>query len=61
MDEKQQNERPLFQGIDDLEKEYAPEELSPDDPENARVRAEEGAGGSHTPSDIEEPENPNTA
>jgi hypothetical protein len=38
------NERPLFQGIDEFEREYAPEELPPDDPEQARVRAEEGSG-----------------
>src|SRR5438105_1060954 len=38
MDEK--NERPLFQGIDEIERIYAPEELPPDDPERARVRAE---------------------
>jgi hypothetical protein len=38
------SERPLFQGIDEFEREYAPEELPPDDPEQARVRADEGSG-----------------
>jgi hypothetical protein len=37
-----EDERPLFQGIDELERTYAPEELPPDDPDAARVRAEEG-------------------
>jgi hypothetical protein len=37
-----EEERPLFQGMDELERTYAPEELSPDDPEYARVRADEG-------------------
>jgi hypothetical protein len=35
------NERPLFQGMDELERTYAPEELSPDDPEFSRVIAEQ--------------------
>ena len=38
------SERPLFQGMDELEREYAPQELPPDDPEQARVRADEGGG-----------------
>ena len=37
------SERPLFQGMDEFEREYAPEELPPDDPELARVRADEGS------------------
>jgi hypothetical protein len=36
------DERPLFQGIDELERTYAPQQLPPDDPANKRVRAEEG-------------------
>jgi len=40
-------ERPLFHGIDEFEREYAPEELPPDDPEGARARAEGDAGSVH--------------
>jgi hypothetical protein len=36
------DEKPLFQGMDELERIYAPEELPPDDPEQARVRADDG-------------------
>ena len=43
-DKDPRSERPLFQGMDEFEREYAPEELPPDDPEQARVRAEEGSG-----------------
>lgn len=40
------DEKPLFQGMDELERTYAPEELSPDDPERVRVQLEEGADAS---------------
>ncbi len=33
----------MFKRLDEMERVYAPEELSPDDPEQARVRAEEGS------------------
>ena len=35
------NERPLFEGIDELERTYAPQELSPDDPERMRARLDD--------------------
>lgn len=34
------DDRPLFQGIDEFERTYAPQELPPNDPEQARVRAD---------------------
>ncbi len=34
------DDKPLFQGIDEFERTYAPQELPADDPEQARVRAE---------------------
>ena len=37
------DDRPLFQGMDELERTYAPQELPPE--EQTRVRAEEGPGG----------------
>lgn len=37
------NDEPLFQGMDELERTYAPQQLPPDDPEQARVRADEGS------------------
>ena len=39
MDENKDS-RPLFQGIDEFERTYAPEELPPDDPEAKRARIE---------------------
>lgn len=44
-------DRPLFQGVDEYERTYAPQELPADDPERVRVRAEgdetdESAGAS---------------
>src|SRR5690242_1988592 len=44
------DDKPLFQGIDEYERTYAPQELPEDDPERGRVRAEgedmdESAGG----------------
>jgi hypothetical protein len=39
---KNKDERPLFEGMDELERTYAPEELPPDDPERVRVRLDEG-------------------
>ena len=35
------DERPLFQGMDELERTYAPQQLPADDPEQARVRVDE--------------------
>ena len=52
-----EEERPLFQGMDEMERTYAPQELSPDDPEQARVRADEGADVS-TDDILEEPPSP---
>ncbi len=41
-------EKPLFQGIDEYEREYAPEELPADDPERQRAHLDKslGEGGS---------------
>lgn len=36
------DDKPLFQGIDEFERTYAPQELPPDDPERQRVVADEG-------------------
>ncbi len=36
------NGEPEFQRLDEIERLYAPEELPADDPEHARVRADEG-------------------
>jgi hypothetical protein len=41
MDE--QDNAPLFQGMDEFERTYAPQQLPPDDPAQARVVADEGA------------------
>ncbi len=38
------NQRPLFQGMDEQERVYAPEELAPDDPRRKRVEADEHSG-----------------
>ena len=51
-DEK--NERPLFQGIDEFERTYAPGELPPDDPERQKAQLDEG-GSFRDATDIEEP------
>lgn len=48
------DERPLFEGMDDLERTYAPQELPPDDPERARVTADEGRDAS-AGYDLDEP------
>jgi hypothetical protein len=36
------DDKPLFQGMDEFERTYAPQQLSPDDPERERVLADEG-------------------
>lgn len=36
-----EKEEPLFQGMDEMERTYAPEELPDDDPEKKRVRADD--------------------
>ena len=36
-----ENDKPLFQGMDELERTYAPQELPPDDPARKQVRADE--------------------
>ncbi len=36
------DDKPLFQGMDEFERTYAPQQLPPDDAEKARVVAEEG-------------------
>lgn len=51
----EENERPLFQGIDEFEREYAPEELPPEDPEGARARAEGDAVHGHEVEEIPSP------
>ncbi len=38
--DKDKEDRPLFEGIDEFERTYAPEELPPDDPEGERARIE---------------------
>ncbi len=37
------NERPLFEGIDEIERTYAPGELAPGDPRRTRVELDEAA------------------
>ena len=39
------DDEPLFQGMDELERTYAPDELPEDDPERQRVRADEEENG----------------
>src|SRR6476661_1682222 len=36
------DEKPLFQGMDEMERIYAPEQLPPDDPEQVLVRDDDG-------------------
>jgi len=36
------DEKPLFQGFDEMERTYAPEELPPDDPDQIRARDDDG-------------------
>jgi hypothetical protein len=36
------DDKPLFQGMDEFERTYAPQELPSDDPEHQRVVADEG-------------------
>jgi hypothetical protein len=50
-----EEERPLFQGMDELERTYAPEQLPPDDSDVARVRADEGGLGDSAFMVAEEP------
>ena len=49
-----EDEKPLFQGIDEIERTYSPQELPEDDPDQARVRADEG-GDTGDASRMEEP------
>jgi hypothetical protein len=52
-DQNKDQEEPLFQGIDEYERTYAPEELPPDDPERKRaVKDEESDAGA---TDLEPP------
>ena len=44
--------RPLFQGIDEFERTYAPQELPEDDPERQRVNLDEGMSFTE-PTDLE--------
>ncbi len=44
MNDNDAEERPLFQGLDEYERTYAPQQLPPEDPAQARVRADEGMG-----------------
>ncbi len=43
--------------LDEIEKTYAPEEMPPDSPEQARVRADEGAKATGSPT-LHEPPDP---
>jgi hypothetical protein len=47
-------DKPLFEGIDEYERTYAPEELPEDDPEYKRANLDKGPGESNT-SDLEPP------
>jgi hypothetical protein len=40
-DQDKNQERPLFEGMDELERIYAPEELPPDDPEQQRAQLDD--------------------
>jgi hypothetical protein len=51
----EENDRPLFQGIDDFERTYAPQELPADDPDHARVDAEGDDPITATLTDIPDP------
>ena len=50
------DDKPLFQGVDEFERTYAPQQLPPDDPAQARVRAEGDTGdeGAETLADTPE-------
>lgn len=39
------DDKPLFQGMDELERVYAPQQLPPEEGENVRARLEEGGEG----------------
>jgi len=52
-DQDKDQERPLFEGLDEYERTYAPEQLPRDDPE--RQRAEEDEQGSVGAPDLEPP------
>jgi hypothetical protein len=54
MSDQDKDQRPLFQGMDEYERTYAPEELPPDDPERRRAEAE-AEGDSSEASDLEPP------
>ncbi|HST04993.1 MAG TPA: hypothetical protein VLQ48_09680 [Chloroflexia bacterium] len=49
-----EKEEPLFQGMDELERVYAPEELPDDDPDKKRVRADD-AGDDNRGYKLDEP------
>ena len=52
------DEKPLFEGMDELERTYAPQELPADDPERARVSADEGGNGGVREYTLNEPPSP---
>jgi len=52
-DNNDRNSRPLFQGIDEFERTYAPQELPEDDPARQLVEADEGMSFTDV-TDIEE-------
>src|SRR6266851_5153840 len=41
-------DKPLFEGMDEYEREYAPEELPEDDPESKRAKLDKGPGAGET-------------
>lgn len=53
--ERPLDDRPLFQGFDELEREIAPQELAPDDPRRRRADADESAMDSRAYEDNEVP------
>jgi hypothetical protein len=52
------DDKPLFQGMDEFERTYAPEQLPEDDPARARVRADEGGDAPTGAYEMEEPPSP---
>ena len=50
------SDKPLFEGIDELERTYAPQQLPPDDPEHTRVQVERDASEVGAPDPAGPPE-----
>jgi hypothetical protein len=53
-DNNDKDSRPLFQGIDEFERTYAPQELPKDDPEGQRARLDDDTNYTD-PSDLQPP------